>query len=182
LQIKTTIIAMINLNPKESQMTKDTKTNETEIKLKDEVLQMAEKIEKGLKLDNKTGIASSEDNLYESLLPEDLTIETVKAVSAHNSNFIAAGTYAFGNVAINAMAKHKDLEKASAEIKMAGRDVLNLNIDRSKNYTDHLHGSGETTKYGVVTASYDVRAGKNSGELKKARAAIADLAMEKLGK
>lgn len=163
-------------------MSKEVKTQESEVQLKEEVLQMATRIETGLKLDAKTGIASAEDNLYELLLPETLTLETVKAVGAHNSNFIAAGTYAFGNVAIKAMAKHKDLEKASAEIKMAGRDVLNLNIDRSKTYTDHLHGSGDTVKYGVVSASYDVRAGKNSGELKKARTLVAELAMQKLAK
>lgn len=163
-------------------MSKETKTPESEVQLKAEVLAMAEKIEKGLKLDHKTGIAAADDNLYESLLPEGLTVETVKAVGTHNSNFIAAGTYAFGSVAVQAMSKHKDLEKASGEIKMAGRDVLNLHIDRSKTYTDHLHGSGDTVKFGVVTASYDIRAGKNSGELKKARTLVAELAMAKLSK
>jgi hypothetical protein len=163
-------------------MTDKTKPQESEVQLKAEVLAMVDKIESGIKLDHKTGIATADENLYESLLPEGLSPETVKAVSTHNSNFIAAGTYAFGNVAVKAMAKHKDLEKASAEIKMAGRDVLNLNIDRSKTYTDHLHGSGETVKYGVVSASYDVRAGKNSGELKKARTLVAEFAMQKLAK
>lgn len=164
-----------------------TEKKDTDHGVSENVLTMAKAIEKQLKLDTKTGIVESEDGIYEKMLPEELSIETVKAVGTHNANFIAAGSYAVGNIAVQAMAKHKSLDRVSGEIKMAGRDVMSVNVDREKPFTNHLKrdadGNPETgVKVGVVTTSYDVRAGRNSGELKKVRSAIADMAMAKLSK
>lgn len=166
---------------------KETPQVETKPEISEAVLEMAKAIEAELTLDNKTGIVAAGEGIYEKTLPENLTIDTVKAVSTHNANFVAAGSYAVGSMAVAAMAKHKNLERVSSEIKMAGKDVLNVAVERSKDFVNHLKRDekGEPEKsirFGVVTTGYEVRAGKNAGELKKVRSAIADMAMAKLSK
>jgi hypothetical protein len=157
------------------------KVEKKDHKISEVVLEMAKKIEEASSVDKNTGIVQTEDNVYEKLLPEDLTIETVNAVTNHNANFIAAGSYAIGNMAVAAMSKKKDLDQVTGLVKMGGSDTLNVNVERRKEYTTKLKGEPQTTvKFGVVTASYDVTGSHNSGQLKKVRTAIAEMAMEAL--
>lgn len=156
-----------------------TETKPALSKVNEEVLEMAAKLEAGMTLDNKTG-EGTEDGLYESTLPAHLSVETVKAVADHNTTFIAAGSYAFGKLAVEAMKANPELAHANLEIKMIGRDTVGYNVDRTKEFTNHLGDGTTTTKHAVVTTSYDVRAGKNGGQLKAARQAIGELGMEAL--
>lgn len=159
---------------------KDTKETTSSPKLKEDVLVLSKKIEEGLSIDTKTGVGTEKGDLYEQNLPENITMEQVANVTDYNSTFIAASTHAFGKIAVEAMRGNKKLESATAELKMGTKDALSINVERSKQYTVQLGDKkGETiVKHGVVTAAYDVRAGKNGGQLKVARAAIADMAAE----
>ena len=148
---------------------------------KESIVALAKRIADGLTLDTNTGIGSESKELYKELLPEELTMEQVKAVSEYNTDFIAAGAYAFGQMAVNAMSKNKDLTEASVDVNMGHRDVLKLSVDREKSYRNPLGGEGATsTKYGVVTAAYEVKSGKNGGQLKTARNAINAMALDLL--
>lgn len=147
-----------------------------DIQLKPEVTALAEKLKAGITLDSTTGIGSAKEDLYDSNLPETLTPAIVKEVSDFNTTFVAAGAFAFGSLAVEAMAGNKNLERATVEIGMGGKDNLNLSIDRSKTFNNHLAGGGETVKFGIVTPGYEVVAGKNAGQLKKARLLVGELA------
>lgn len=164
-------------------MSKDKETTTTtKTALKDDVLALATKLEKGMTVEKKTGAGSTGDaDLYHDNLPESLTPEVVKAVGDYNANFIAAGAYAFGKLAVDAMKGNKSLEQASIEVKMGGRDTVAYTVDRHTSHANHLGGGEPVEKYGVVTAKYSARAGKGSaGQLKVARNLIGELAMEKL--
>jgi hypothetical protein len=157
-------------------MSKKTTIEVDTSKLKSEVLDLAAKLETGMALDSDSGAGTENVDLYSSNLPEDLTMEAVKKVSDYNTTFIAAGAYAFGNLAVNAMRDNKKLNEASIEIKMGDKDSLSLNVQRTKEFTNALAGGEKVVKHGVVTASYDVRSGKNGGQLKQARSVIGELA------
>lgn len=161
-------------------MDKSTTSANTELVLKDSVIELAKKIEAGLTIDKKTGVGNAEDGLYKANLPEGLDMNTVKLVSNYNADFVAAGAFAFGKMAVDTMAKDKSLTKCTAEIKMAGRDSVTHNVDRRREYTNHLGNGEKTEKFGVVTSIYEVKAGKNSGALKTARALVAEMAFKKL--
>lgn len=163
---------------KEKEVTKDVPAKEVP-SLKQEVLDLSKKLEGAIKIDKKTGDGTSE-NLYEANLPESLNMDVVKEVSNYNTTFIAAGAHAFGQLAVKAMSSNKDLEKAQIDIPMGHKDNLAINVQRVKESINHLGDGEKIIKHGVVTVDYDVRSGKNGGELKKARAAIAALASEKL--
>lgn len=154
--------------------------SEKQAQLKEDVLELATKIEAGLTMDKKSGVATASEDLYEQNLPEDLTMEEVKKVSDYNTTFVAAGTYAFGKLSVDAMSGNKGLEKTTGEIKMGVKDTLSFSMDRRKEYVNHLTGGDKTVKFGVVTSAYEVRAGKNAGQLKVARTMIAELAADKL--
>lgn len=150
--------------------------------LKDEVLAMSAKLEKAWTVDKKTGAGTpGETNVYEELMPEGVTPEIAKAVGDYNTTFIAAGAHAFGKLSVAAMKSNKALEQTTIEVPMAGKDSVAYTVDRKKEHVNHLGGNGDKVeKFGVVTTSYNVRAGKNGGQLKAARNLIGELAMEAL--
>ena len=150
--------------------------------LKPEVAALAEKIKTGLELNNQTGLGApkADVNLYEQNLPEHLSMDQVVAVGDYNTTFNAAGTDAAGQLAVEAMRDNKSLERVTFEIPMAAKDLLSVNVDRHKTFTNHLTGGGETHKYGVVSTAYEVQAGKNAGQLKKARTLIGEFGAEAL--
>ena len=148
--------------------------------LSDEIIALAKKLESGIAIDKATGVGEEKKELYKENLPDDLTMDLVKKVSKYNSNFIAAGNYAFGTMAVDAMASNKKLDKASIEMKVGTRDSVTHIVDRSRSYVHRLGNGETTTKFGVVSSNYEVRAGKNSGQLKAARAAVAEIAFAKL--
>lgn len=156
--------------------------SEKQAQLNEQVLALSAKLEVGMDLDAKTGVGTEKGNLYNENLPADLTPEVVKSVTNYNTTFVAAGTHAFGKLAVEAMKGNSGLDVATMEIKMGDRDKLSVSTKRVETKTDHLHGGGEVTKYGVTTTGYEVRAGKNAGQLKVARSLIGDLATAALSK
>lgn len=145
--------------------------------IKPEVLEMSEKIKSQLKIDGRNGHITGEDNIFESTLPEDLTMETVNKVSDHNTTFVAAGVHAMGSLAVEAMKDHSHLNEATGSIKMGGKDTLDVNIERSRTYANRLQeGADDVVKHGVMDINYTVMAGKNAGQLKKVKMAIGEYA------
>jgi hypothetical protein len=154
----------------------------TEVKVKQEVLDMAAKIEALMKSDKAGIISEANNDVFEKTLPEDLDLATVNRVHDHETTFIAGAVHYVGQTAIGMMAEDKDLKSVTSGIKMAGRNSLNVQIDRTKEYTNHLSGNGEkTVKYGAATIAYDVRGSKKSGgQLKAVTQSLAELAMSQL--
>lgn len=148
--------------------------------LNEHVMALAASIEKGLTVD-KTGVGTETGNAWKDNIPNDLTEELLKKASNYNADFVAAGGYAFGKLAVEAMAGNKTMERATLELKMQGRDKVSFNIERVKKFPNHLGDGAEIVKHGYLTSTYEVHAGKNSGQLKLARTAIADLAATALG-
>ena len=145
------------------------------------VLEMSGKILECLKIDGRNGAITAEENTFEKTLPEDLTMDIVNKVSDHNTTFVAAGVHAMGQMAIESMGQHKNLDSASGTIKMGGKDTLEVGIDRSRTYANRLQeGATDVVKYGVTDIDYTVVAGKNAGQLKKVKQAIGEYAHEHL--
>lgn len=131
------------------------------------------------KVENST--VKTNDDMYEKLLPEGVTMKEVKTISDYNTDFIAAATHNISQKAIEAMASDKSITEVSGSVKMGVNDSLNVGVDRQKTYTNHLQGGAETVKYGVVTAAYETRGSKGSGgQLKAVRAHINAIAAEQL--
>lgn len=147
----------------------------------EEVVKLASDIKAKIKIDQETGVGEAEEGLYEKTLPEDLNIKVVKKVKRHDRNFIAAGAKVFGELAVEAMAKNKKLTEANIEIPMSTYDSVSYHVDRHREYTNHLAGDGsKLDKYGVLTTTYTAKGGKNSGDLKKVRVSLQELAKKKL--
>lgn len=145
-------------------------------KLKNEVIELAAKLQADMSIDNDTGTGVENADLYNKNLPETLTPEVVKEVSDYNTTFVAAGAYAFGQLSISAMSDNKKLTETNIEIKMGDKDSVSYNVLRSREFNNSLGGGEKVVKQGVITASYDVRSGKNGGQLKQARNLIGELA------
>lgn len=150
--------------------------------LHDDVLELSTRLAKGIKVDSKAATAVAAEDMYKDNLPTGVTMEVVKAVSDYNTTFVAAGAHAFGQVAVDAMKANKKMDRISVDIPMGVKDNVSYTVDRLKEIPNRF-GNGETiVKHGVVTTSYEVRAGKNGGQLKAVRNLISELAAEALSK
>ena len=145
--------------------------------LKAEIETLSDKLLGGFTIDAKAGTAKASDDMYTSNLPEGLTADIVKNVGEFNTTFVAAGAHAFGKLAINAMKSNSELKKLEVDIPMVGKDNVSYTMERTKDIVNHLGGGETIHKFGVMTATLEMRAGKNSGQLKVARAVIGELAM-----
>jgi hypothetical protein len=116
------------------------------------------------------------DDIYESTLPEGISLDVVNKIEKHNGNFIAASTYALGRVGTKALAENKKLDTVETVIKMGGRNVLGLTMERQRTYPNPQDKENPIVKHGVIAVNYDIVADNNSGQLKIARGLINDLA------
>lgn len=150
----------------------------------EEVLALSTVIKSGITIDAKAGTAKAADGIYEKNLTEGLSMEIVKAVSDYNTTFVAAGAHAFGEAAVESMKGHKSLDKLTVDIPMGHKDSVTYTVDRSKTMPNRFSDKPDDTitKHGVVSTTYDVRAGKNGGQLKAARSHVGELAAKLLAK
>jgi hypothetical protein len=174
-------------SPEISKMSKaeaSKETTTTKSKINESVLTYAEVLRKSMTVDKKEATVSGHEGVYEATLPEGLTMETVESLDTHNDTFVAAGTLVAGELFVEAMASNKKLDSGSVVYPMGKNNTLSVDVKRLEKFKNHLSGNGEeVTKYGVVTASYDVRgANRKVGQLKAVRAEIAELAQAALAK
>lgn len=141
------------------------------MEIKKEVIDLSEKIGAELKI-SKDGSVERPDDLYEKLLPEGITMEQLKGIQAHNTDFIAAATHAFGQAATPVMKKNAELNSISLDIPTVGKDSLSLQFDRSKQVPNG--DGGMQTKYGSVSVKYDMYGAGSRGQLKAVKQYLAE--------
>jgi hypothetical protein len=148
----------------------------------EEVVNLSAKIEAAIMIDTDAGIIKEKEpgKVYEQNLPDGLTLDLVEKINNYDTVFVAAGAHAYGNMAIKAMAENKGLKQVTGELKTIDKNKASYSVERSKEYVNHLQGGEKTTKYGVTTTSYEIKAGKNSGQLKTVKNELAELALKML--
>lgn len=149
--------------------------------LKKETLDLSAKIGKGLTLDNEVITAS--DGLYESLLPEGISMDTLERVQAHNTEVLAATAHAVGMIGIEAMKKDESLNKVTLELPTVGKDTFNFAFERSRQVRASAPGEKDTamkTKYGISTIGVDYYGAGPRGEVQAVKTFLSDTAAEAL--
>lgn len=163
-----------------------TTTEKTLADLKPAVTELAEKMTKQISV-KKSGDVEIAENLFESTLPEGMTMDTVTAVRQHTANFIAAGQYTFGRAAVDAMSKNKDLNEVSASVSLGCKDTVEYSVERSHTYMDRMGANKdnprEIVKHGVCTATITMQGtAGSSGQLGLARKHVGAYAAQLLSK
>lgn len=153
------------------------------LKLSEEVLKLSAALEKAMIVSSENGSTAITGKPYDENLPETLTPELVEAVDNYNIAYVAAGTHAFGKLAVAAMAKNKKLETATVDLAMGSHNELSLTSKRAKAFKNNFSKEKEViTKYGQVTPMLTMVAGDTkSDQLKAARSEVSRLAQEALG-
>lgn len=152
------------------------------MKLNEEIINLSKAIVEAVSVDTDTGVIKEKEpgKVYEENLPEGINIETVKRINEYDTNFICAGAHAYGTLAVQAMADNKNLKQLTGELKTVDKNKATFTVDRSREYVNHLKDGEKSVKQGAITTSYEIKAGKNSQQLKLVKNTIAELAMEKL--
>ena len=151
------------------------------VEVNEKVKTWSGKIKQNLEINKDTGLGSEKEPIFGLFLEEEgLTEDDFQKTNDYRTTFVAASTHAFGELAVDAMKGNKKLERATCDLALDGKDTLLIAVDRHKTYPNHLGDGKPTEKYGVVSTSMDVYAGKNAGQLKKARQSIAELALAAL--
>jgi len=131
-------------------------------------------------IDPTTGLATLQDDAYESTLPEGITADTIKSLHKHNTSFITAMGLAVGEAAIPVMKKHADLKIVEAETKDSAGNKFGITFHRTK--PSGPPGGEKTDKFGVLSADIELRAARKIGQLAAVRAHLGDLATKQLAK
>lgn len=153
--------------------------------VKQHVQDMAKVLKKGMKVGDG-GAITSEADLYEQTLPEDLPMDTVKRVYGHTEDVVAAMTLATGQLGAEALKKNKKLDSVSSEMKIGKHGDISVGYLRSqtttvRNPSDPSQPARDVTKYGVTVPRVRTYAGKNRGELKKVRTQLSEEAEKLFG-
>ncbi len=149
--------------------------------IKEEISTLAENVRKDLQYEKDTHtISSGEKNLYESHLPETLTMEVVEKVNGYDVAFVAATGLAVGEMAIEHMAKEKSVEQISAEFPMGKKNGVAHVVTRERVFTNITDAKNPVHKFGDLASTLTVQAGRNQGEFKKVRTHLHELGAEQL--
>lgn len=123
---------------------------------------MAEKLQGKISFDDQTGRATMADDAYESVLPEDLTIEVATKVNKHNTNFMAASGKAFVDATVEFIGKNQDFlgdepKQLDLVVTGVGKDTFGHSLTVNK-----------TDKTAELVSAYTFHgAGASRGEMKK---------------
>lgn len=143
----------------------------SEVKVPADVLELSKKAKAAMKVDG--GVINLEDEFYAGTLPEGITMDTVKELQKHDTNFVSAIGHAFGQASIEAMKKDKQLEETQITTNL-GKDVVGGVFRRSYEKSLGIPKDGEERKtetaYGQLNMSYKKHGSAGSrGSLKKVR-------------
>lgn len=146
--------------------------------VKDTTQALAKKMKPLIKINDK-GTATIEKDYYATHLPDGVTVEAVKALQDYNTEIVAAGALALGELAVETMKKDKELKVVELQIPTIGKDHFDFRVDRS--YPSRNPSTGESTeKFGRVSVSHTTYATEKKGQFNAVRSHLADLAMKAL--
>lgn len=147
--------------------------------IKQEVLDLAEKIKSGISI-SKDGTVTIAEDLYIKQLPESIDPKVLAEAQKHTSQFIAAAAYVMGDKALDIMKKNAEINEVSMEIPTVGKDALNFNFKRSRE-VPNVAGDGKITKYGSMTVKMDSYGTGSRGQLLKVKQELSDKATKAFG-
>lgn len=147
-----------------------------------DVRSLADTFKEGIS-DVATGSAKSAEGLYETTLPDGLTKEIYLSFASHNTNVAAASMLALGEMATNAMAADKALEKVTLDLPTFGKDKFSLSFERSKEVVIPSQDgvTGTKTTFGRAQVSFDQYGLGKRGQVQAVKSLLADKAKEALG-
>ncbi len=147
--------------------------------IKQDVLDLAAKLKAGITV-AKDGSATATEGLYESVLPEGVTMDQLKAIQTHNNTFIAAAAHAFGNESIGVMKKNAEVTQVTLSIPTVGKDSLDLSFQRERTIPN-ANGEGNSVKYGSLQAKYSMYGTGSRGQLLKVKQELSEAASAAFG-
>lgn len=122
---------------------------------------IADKIKAGMTREGTLLSETESHSAYNASLPEGLTPEIIKQVSAHNCNFTKAAHVAVAEMAAEVLVENPELTRVHAKVGFfAPSDNLIFNIDRSREYPVPKAAEGEplkVTKHLVISCDEDIR-------------------------
>lgn len=149
------------------------------LNLSDEVKRISEGLQKGLKVGDD-GIIAADKELFKGLLPEDISLETLKRVQQFSSDFYAGAVHATGTLGEAYLKKHKNVDKVSLEKLALGKDSVRIQYDRQTEVSSPR--TGPVAKHGWLTGKYTAAASSNgAAQVGRIRSHFAELGAELFG-
>ena len=153
-------------------------------KVKATVLDLSKALSADVKISAKGEVTLS-DGIFEKHLPDGITPDIVKAVTAYEGEFIAAAAHAVGHHAVDTFKKHKGVESIAVTVPMAGKNTLDLSLERSRTFPGMVRdgvAGPEVVKYATMDVKYTVHEAAGSrGQLKQVRNSVNEAALAAYG-
>lgn len=152
--------------------------------INDNVRAMAEQIKAAMTTDTASGIVTTDDSIYEQTLPEEIPLATAHAVHKHDAEFVAASTFAFGQLAIDALKCNDNLASVTGTVKLENGSV-DLTTHRRREFENRMAKDDQpktVVKHGQTVATVHTSLGTNTGQNAQVRKEIVALATAALKK
>jgi len=154
--------------------------------IKPEIQELSDRIGKLITIEKKNdqGVVVVQDGAYLSLLPENLTKETVEAVQEFNGKMAAASALAVGTAAIPIMKKDQNLANVTMSMPTVGKDFIGVNFQRERQVPardENNQPAGTKTKFGSTSVEYGMYSTKSRGALLSVKTLLAEQAMAAFG-
>ena len=131
-------------------------------------------------IDPKTGLATQDEDAYITSAPEGLTAEIVKEKHKYDTNFVLAQGKKFGEESVAVMKKNPELDRTELVIEDPAKNKFSFTFDRSKQVGPP--GGEKTERFGVLNASFEIRAARKTGQMGHLRTHLSELATKSLAK
>lgn len=157
--------------------------------IKQEIKNLAAAIKADLTIDPKTGAGTLPKNMYERLLPEEVSVDMVEKVASANADIAAALGLAVGEASLPLMKKHKELERVTANLGATGRDRFEAVFDRTYEVPVSEVGAdgkrvmtGRETRFGQLRVGFNSFGTRNAGQMALIKTSMQQQAMAMLTK
>lgn len=145
------------------------KKNLTAVELRDDidngVITLASEIAPKLSIDDN-GVGTTDDSLFESTLPEGVTLDTVKTVQKHITKFTDSVGLAFGEKSIETMKANKDIQRTTLRVPVGNMTTSAL-VDRKKIVSNPQDRSKPLEFHANLVAGTEYRNAKKKGNMGK---------------
>lgn len=128
----------------------------------DNIRAIADALKPAIEIDPTTGIATAAtaEDIFTQFLPDTITLDTVKDVQGAMLDFAAAQTLAHGELQINHLKKHTELDRGSLSTKI-GHSTFESSIKRKTSGT----AMGKAwEKHGVANTDVTLGSGRKKSD------------------
>lgn len=149
--------------------------------MKPEVLEYSRKISEVITTDSSGVVTGDTQKVYDENLPEGITPDTVKTLAKYDKTVVLGTTHAVGQLAIETMKKHPELNKVTGEFPFGYNAKTSVAVDRRRETVNNFSPDKSViVKHGAVRVDVHYASGDSGASFTEVKNEIAAIGLKEL--